>query len=58
MAQSLGQMPFTSEVVGSILAKGLMWRESVNAVPKVVGLLRALQPPPTGNLTGCGKRHS
>jgi hypothetical protein len=39
-----------SEMVGSILATGLMWKESVNALLKVVDYLRALQLPPTGQV--------
>ena len=33
---------------------GLMWEESVNALPKVVGFLRVLQFPPTGEVDRVG----
>jgi hypothetical protein len=56
--QSFCDLPFTSEIVGSILATDscmtLMWKESVNALPKVVGFLRVLQFPPTGNVDRVG----
>ena len=52
MAQSSEQAPFTSENVGSILATELC-EESVNALPKLVGFLRALSGClPQGKLTG------
>jgi hypothetical protein len=50
--------PFTFEIVGSILAADsfmtLMSKESVNVLPKVVGFLRALRFPPTGNVDRVG----
>jgi hypothetical protein len=62
VAQSSEQAPFTSEimaVMGSILATdscmALMWKESVNALPKVVGFLRVLQFPPTRNVDRVSK---
>jgi hypothetical protein len=58
VAQSSEQAPFTSEIVGSILATNscmtLLWKESVNALPKVVGFLRELRFPPTGNVDRVG----
>ena len=58
VAQSSEQAPFTSEIVGSILATDscmtLMWKESVNALPKLVGFLRVLRFPPTGNVDRVG----
>jgi hypothetical protein len=59
VAQSSEQAPFTSEIVGSILATDscmtLVWKESVNALPKVVGFLRF---PPTGNIDRVGWDYS
>jgi hypothetical protein len=48
-----------SEIVGSILAVnrlvcGLIWKESVNAVPNIVGFLRALWFPRTGKVDRVG----
>ena len=58
VAQSSEQATFTSEIVGSMLATDscmtLMWKESVNALPKVVGFLRVLRFPPTGNVDRVG----
>jgi hypothetical protein len=55
VAQLSEQAPFTSEIVGSILVTDscmtLMWKESVNALPKVVGFLRIA---PTGNVDRVG----
>jgi hypothetical protein len=52
LAQSSEQAPFNSEIVSSILATD-SWRLysicDVNALPKVVGFLRVLRFPPTGN---------
>jgi hypothetical protein len=46
VAQSSKQAPFTSEFVGSILATdSCELKESVNALPKVMGFLRALRFP-------------
>jgi hypothetical protein len=53
MAQSSEQAPFTSEYMGSILATDSC-EESVNALPKVVGFLRVLRFPPTGNVDRVG----
>jgi hypothetical protein len=52
------QAPFTSEIVGSILATDscmtLFWKDDVNALLKVVGFLRVLRFPPTGNVDRVG----
>ena len=53
MAQSSEQTPFTSEFVGSILATDSC-EEPVNALTKVVGYLRVLRFPPTGNVDRVG----
>ena len=52
-AQSSEQARFTSEFVGSILAKDSC-EESVNALPKVVGILQVLRFPPTGKVDRVG----
>jgi hypothetical protein len=49
VAKSSEQAPVASEIVGSILAT-----ESVNVLPKVVGFLRVLQSPPTGEVDRVG----
>ena len=46
-----GQCPLTFEVLPRPLP---MWKESVNALPKVVGFLRVLRFPPTGNVDRVG----
>jgi hypothetical protein len=51
VAQSSEQGPFTSQFVGSILAVQTRVKESVNALPKVVGFLRF---PPTGEVDRVG----
>ena len=56
VTQSSEQAPFTSETwVRSSMRTSLitlMWKEYVNALPKVVGFLRALRFLPQGKLTG------
>ena len=57
MEQSSDQAPSTSEIVGSILATDSCEKSqsrSVNALPKVVGFLRALLFPLTGNVDSVG----
>ncbi len=61
VAQWLEHSPFTSEVVGSILSENVVnvtrtqcsthVKRLVNALPKVVGFLRAVRFPPTWKLT-------
>jgi hypothetical protein len=59
----LAHLPFTSKVAGSNLSENIsMWLEpsphvkrvKVNALPKVVGLLRVLRFPPTGKVDRVG----
>jgi hypothetical protein len=57
MAQSSEQAPFTSEIVGSILATDSCEKShAVMALPllKVVGFLRVLRFPPTGKVDRVG----
>jgi hypothetical protein len=53
-ARSSEQAPFTSEIVELRTHMTLKWKESVNALPKVVGFLRVLRFPPTGKVDRVG----
>jgi hypothetical protein len=48
------QATFTSEFVGWILATDSCEKSKVNALPKVVGFLRVLWFPPTGQVDRVG----